>query len=143
MKNLLKIFPILCLTLLIISCDKDDDTSECVCIEIYEPVCGDDGNEYANSCYAECAGVNFIEGTCPITTAATVRDLGDPALDGCGWVIEFDVDGTLQNHRPDELAEEYEVADLEIQLTYKPTLDSSVCGLVDMIPVIEIVQVSE
>ena len=35
-----------------------DDT---VCIEIYEPVCGVDGNVYWNSCFLEKAGVELDE----------------------------------------------------------------------------------
>lgn len=35
------------------------------CVALYEPVCGENGMTYSNSCVAECAGVrNFIAGTC-------------------------------------------------------------------------------
>ncbi|MFT4759797.1 MAG: hypothetical protein ACI9LN_001763, partial [Saprospiraceae bacterium] len=144
MKKIVKILPIICLTLFLFSCNNDDDASlDCACIEIFQPVCGDDGNQYSNFCFAECEGVNFTEGACEITTEAVVRDLGNPALDGCGWVLEFAVDGEFKNHRADELAEEYQVADLEIQLTYKPTLASSVCGLIEMVPVVEVIQIAQ
>jgi hypothetical protein len=33
------------------------EPSECVCMEIYQPVCGKDGRTYGNSCLAECRGV--------------------------------------------------------------------------------------
>lgn len=142
MKNLVKILSFICLAFSIVSCDNDDDmVTDCACYEIFAPVCGDDGVQYSNDCHAECAGVTYTDGPCEITVDAVVRDLGDPALDGCGWVIEFDVDGVAQNHRPDELSMDYQIADLEIQLTYKPTLETSVCGLADMIPVIEIIQI--
>ena len=34
-----------------------DTTAICPCIQIYMPVCGCDGNQYVNYCYADCAGV--------------------------------------------------------------------------------------
>ena len=142
MKNLLKILPFALLSLTLFSCDKDDDET-CVCYEVYQPVCGDDGVEYANSCKADCAGVAYTEGVCPLMTSAKVQDLGDPALDGCGWVLEFLVDGTNQIHRADVLPEEYKIHDLTVQLTYQPTLETSICGLIDMIPVIHVVTIVE
>ena len=84
MKKLLYILPLI---LLLISCDKpeplttevdntdtttvDSNTciaqtdSNCICIEIYEPVCGCDSITYSNSCFAACAGVEYTTGACP------------------------------------------------------------------------------
>ena len=45
--------------------DDSKICKDCACIEIYEPVCGCDGQTYGNSCYAGIAGVTqFVEGTC-------------------------------------------------------------------------------
>ena len=37
---------------------------ECVCTEVWMPVCGSNGKTYSNACFAKCAGVNFHQGSC-------------------------------------------------------------------------------
>uniref|UniRef100_A0A7R9W559 Kazal-like domain-containing protein n=1 Tax=Pseudictyota dubia TaxID=2749911 RepID=A0A7R9W559_9STRA len=55
-------------------------TSQCSCPMVYEPVCGDDGSEYKNSCFAQCEGVKYKPGMC-------CRDLGQHDCDlRCEWV---------------------------------------------------------
>ncbi|MEM9887763.1 MAG: T9SS type A sorting domain-containing protein [Bacteroidota bacterium] len=42
-------------------------TEDCICDDVYEPVCGSDGVEYANACEAACAGVSSFElGLCAL-----------------------------------------------------------------------------
>lgn len=38
--------------------------STCPCTNNINPVCGSDGVSYTNSCFANCAGVNFVMGAC-------------------------------------------------------------------------------
>lgn len=139
MKNLLLLLTFAGVIIFNSSCKKNE--GDCVCIEIYAPVCGDDGKTYSNSCHADCAGVTYSDGVCSIETDAKILDLGDPAVDGCGWVVQFEVDGNLENHRADALPTNFQQNDLEVSIEYKPTTDESTCGLGDMIPIIELISI--
>ena len=46
--------------------DQELMREDCLCPKIFQPVCGDDGQTYTNSCEAECSGVAIkAEGDCP------------------------------------------------------------------------------
>ena len=142
MKNLFFVFAFATFLFSLTSCDKSDDI-DCICNEIFAPVCGSDGTQYSNSCFAECAGVAYTQGECPIETQALVVWLGEPSLDGCGWMINLDVDGINHDWYPDALADEFKVDSLAVDISYQMTSDSSFCGLdPTKIPVIELVEIS-
>ncbi|MEO1049246.1 MAG: Kazal-type serine protease inhibitor family protein [Bacteroidota bacterium] len=107
------------------SCNDDESPDGCFCTEQFEPVCGDDGETYANSCFAECAGVGYTAGTCTIQAVGLVKDLGAVPADGCGFVIEVnDVD-----LKPLELAAEFQEDSLEVNIDYRLMSTAFTCGV--------------
>ncbi|MEM6964681.1 MAG: Kazal-type serine protease inhibitor [Bacteroidota bacterium] len=129
MKNLVKIFSLAFLILSLNSGCKNKDQEECVCTEIYAPVCGSNGEVYSNSCYAACAGVTYTAGFCTLEANATIVNDGDIALDGCGWLIQFEVDGSIRSHQSDDLPNNFQQDNLQVSIKYKPTSEVFTCGL--------------
>ncbi|HUR30917.1 MAG TPA: Kazal-type serine protease inhibitor family protein [Saprospiraceae bacterium] len=65
------IYPFLVLaSFFFISCDEkpiciEKIKEDCVCIQIYDPVCGCNNKTYGNSCVAECASImQYTKGEC-------------------------------------------------------------------------------
>lgn len=55
-----------------------------------------------------------------------IYDYGEPAVDGCGWVIEIN----QLVYKPLELPNAYQVDGLEVEITYKILSTKSNCGFV-------------
>lgn len=138
----------LCSVLFLIQCTSElqnasKPTEDCICMEIYQPVCGENGEEYPNSCYADCAKVSYTDGPCPQSQKGIIRFLGDPAIDGCGWVIALEEDRTTRNKRAKMLDAEFKKDELEVELTYRKTEDVSPCGRGSQIPIIDILSIKK
>jgi hypothetical protein len=55
----------------------------CVCAAVYEPVCGDDGQDYSNACEADCAGAQVLrKGPCSSSSLPAGSSDGSSA-DSC------------------------------------------------------------
>lgn len=65
------------------TCDDGSCFGGCICEAIDEPVCGEDGVNYANACEAVCAGVGYTEGDCPLEPTEGFIDVG------CGIMLEI------------------------------------------------------
>ena len=84
----------------------------CVCEDIYAPVCGENKKTYANSCEAECDDVNYVDGECPVYGIGQVEYSGDSI---CGFNIRLY--GTL--YKPQSLPEEYREHNLVVGIRYR------------------------
>lgn len=68
--KLISFFSLYILSLLLAGCDESNLCVErikedCVCILIYDPVCGCNNKTYGNACEAECASImKYTKGEC-------------------------------------------------------------------------------
>lgn len=135
-QSLLALLGILALGM-ISSCGLQGD---CVCTEIYSPVCGSDGLTYNNACKADCAGITHTPGPCPQWANATVINTGSVALDGCGFVLEFDDAASTYAYRfPRGIDSVWLIDSLPIRVEFVATTHLYTCGLAPItMPVVDI-----
>jgi hypothetical protein len=87
-------------------------STDCVCPAYYSPVCGENGKTYSSPCEADCDGVNYIEGECPVYGAGIVEYSGN---DTCGYYIR--IFGTL--YKPRSLPEGFREHNLVVGIRYR------------------------
>jgi len=56
---------------------------------------------------------------------AIIRDGGDPAADGCGWLIEM----SYETFKPKNLSDEFKVNGMEVEIKYDKLDGMADCGL--------------
>ena len=102
----------------------EKDEEDCICLDVYEPVCGEDGETYSNECYAECAGVEVAyEGECEEEEECYCPTVYEPV---CGEDGETYSNECYAECAGVEVAYEGECE--EEEECYCPTVYEPVCG---------------
>jgi hypothetical protein len=74
-----------------------------------------------------------------LTAEATVKNTGDIALDGCGWVIKIgDTHYSAIN-----LADVYKENELKVTITYEALTSKYMCGLGAQMPQIKLIVIKK
>ena len=118
-------------SLAIRSCKVNTDR---VCTEYHHPVCGDDGITYENECLAQCAGVDYYDGTCAMDAIGSIQFSGDSL---CGYLVNI----LNLKFKPDTLGPEFKVENLLVFVKYRQLNQYYICdnpyGNYQVIQVIE------
>lgn len=107
------------LTLILIGCNSN---KQCLCPDLYAPVCAENGKTYSNPCEAECDDVQYIDGECPVYGIGMVEFSGDSV---CGFYIS--IFGT--SYKPQELADEFKEQNKTVTLRYRRLNQYYTCDL--------------
>jgi hypothetical protein len=75
-----------------------------------------------------------------LTAEGTVKNTGDPAYDGCGWLIRIGD----KNYSPTNLANNYKENELKVSIRYETLTSKYLCGLLATpIPHIKILEIEK
>jgi len=85
---------------------------DCVCPDIYNPVCGANGENYDSPCLADCEDISYTFGECPVTAIGTVKFTGDTL---CGFVIQV----LYQKYKPQQLDSEFKENGKTVTIKYR------------------------
>jgi hypothetical protein len=113
---------IIILTLLLIlgSCKTKQD---CVCPNLFEPVCGANGKTFDNGCLANCEDIPYISGECPVYGIGIVQYEGDTSQNGCGYFINI----LNEKYKPLNLTPQFQQDELLISLKYRKLNEYYIC----------------
>jgi hypothetical protein len=105
----------------------------CVCGEVLQPVCGSDGQSYANPCYAECAGVTYSEMQCEETLNLVLFNDG-----ACGLLFL----GEKETLKPDTIPSTFLSLERPLMVTFRRETEFITCkdngNIIQLIEVLEI-----
>lgn len=94
---------------------------DCVCPDIYNPVCGANGENYSNPCSADCDDMPYTNGECPVTAIGTVKFTGDTL---CGFIIQV----LDQKYKPQQLDNEFKDNGKIVTIKYRGLLNFYDCA---------------
>lgn len=106
--------------ILIISLTGCFTAIDCVCPDLYSPVCGANGEDYSNPCSAECDDMPYTIGECPVTAVGTVKFTGDSL---CGFIIQV----LNQKYKPQQLDDEFKENGKIVTVRYRRMLNFYDC----------------
>jgi len=106
--------------LIILVCTQCNEPEEC--LDIADPVCGEDGKNYFNSCKAKELGVKYTKGTCIYRKRAKVVRFDEGKNEICTWVIRIQnfifIEDREVYFSTDKLSEDLRQDDLSVVVTY-------------------------
>ncbi|GAB4320086.1 MAG: hypothetical protein Kow00127_12370 [Bacteroidales bacterium] len=97
-------------------------TDHCVCVEYYQPVCGSNGRTYANPCEADCDGIQWVEGSCPVYGIGWIRQTSSTDS-----VCMYSVEVFNSLYHPDSLPQAFRQNDLPVSLVYRKSGKFNTC----------------